>query len=193
MNDTLRTQVRPAILVFLLLTVVTGVVYPLAVTAVAHLAFRDAAEGSLVRREGRVVGSHLLGQSFTGDRYFWGRPSASTPAYNATGGGASNLGPTSDALAKAVGERIDAIRAAHPDRTGPIPVDLVTASASGLDPHISPEAAEYQVARVAHARGLDPDRVRTLVGEAIVPRALGLFGEPAVNVLELNLALDRQR
>jgi K+-transporting ATPase ATPase C chain len=183
-------QLRTAVLAFLALTLVTGALYPLLVTGLAKVAFREQAEGSLLRQGDRVVGSRLIGQPFGGDRYFWSRPSATTPAYNAAGSGASNLGPTNEALTKAVGERVAALRAAHPDQTGPVPVDLVTTSASGLDPHISPAGAAYQVARVARARGLDAARVQQLVAEATEPRALGLLGEPGVNVLALNLKLD---
>ena len=189
---TVSSQLRTAARVFLALTVLTGLVYPLAVTVVAKVAFSDRAEGSLVRRDGRVVGSRLVGQAFTGPTYFWGRPSATSPAaYNATGGAASNLGPTNEALTSAARERVEAIRAAHPDEKGLVPVDLVTTSASGLDPHISPAAAEYQVARVARARGLPAARVRALVTQATTSPTL--LGEAVVDVLALNLSLDAER
>lgn len=179
----LAAELRRASLVLLALTVITGLAYPLAVTLVAKVAFPAEAEGSLVRvgGTGRVVGSRLVGQAFVGQRYFWGRPSA---------GGPTNLGPTNEALTRSVAERVASLRAAHPDRTGPVPADLVTTSASGLDPHISPAAAEYQVARVARARGESEERVRALVASATIPRAFGVLGEPVVDVLALNLALD---
>lgn len=186
----LSAQLRAAVLVFLALTLLTGVAYPMLVTGVAKVAFRDQAEGSLIRQGDRVVGSRLVGQPFTGDRYFWGRPSATTPAYNGAGGSASNLGPTNEALTKPVRERVEALRAAHPDQRGPVPVDLVTTSASGLDPHISPAGAAYQVERVARARGLSVARVERLVAEATEPRTLGVLGEPVVHVLALNRKLD---
>ncbi|MEZ4361912.1 MAG: potassium-transporting ATPase subunit KdpC [Kofleriaceae bacterium] len=176
-----------------LLTLLTGVVYPLVVTGAAQLAFPDEANGSLVEVGDRVVGSRLIGQAFDDDRYFWGRPSATRVVpYDAAASAASNLGPTNPALLARVRARVDALRAAHPDRAGaPVPADLVTASASGLDPHISPAAALYQVQRVARARGLPEPRVRELVRAHLEGRTLGLFGEPRVNVLLLNLALDR--
>jgi K+-transporting ATPase ATPase C chain len=189
----LRT-IKEALLIFVALTVVTGVVYPLVVTGVAQVVAHNAANGSIVERDGKAVGSALIGQPFSDPKYFWGRPSATSPMpYNAGASGGSNRGPLNPALADAVRERIDALHAADPDSRTPIPVDLVTSSASGLDPHISPAAADYQVARVAKARGLAPDRVRALVAEHTDPRQFGLLGEPAVNVLLLNLALDSLR
>ncbi|MES2993741.1 MAG: potassium-transporting ATPase subunit KdpC [Pseudomonadota bacterium] len=182
--------VRPALVLFLVLSLVTGVAYPLAVTAIAHGVFPAQAAGSLVERDGRVVGSALLGQSFTEPRHFWGRPSATSPTpYNAANSGGSNLGPTNPALVEAVRARIAALRAADPQNTQPIPVDLVTASASGLDPHISVAAARYQAARVARARGLAPAQVEALVVAHTESPWLGFLGEPRVNVLALNLAL----
>lgn len=174
-----------------LLTVLTGVLYPLAVTGIAGLLFPYRATGSLIPHDGKFVGSELIGQSFTDTKYFWGRPSATAPApYNAAASGGSNLGPLNPALLEAVKQRVAALRSADPGNTAPVPVDLVTASGSGLDPDISPAAAEYQVSRVARARGLSEDRVRALVIAHIRGRQLGVLGEPRVNVLQLNLALD---
>src|SRR5256712_2015874 len=184
-------QVRPAVMVLVLLTLVTGVAYPLLVTGIAQAVFPFQAQGSLVVKEGKVVGSALIGQPFDAPKYFWSRPSATTPfAYNAGASSGSNLSPTNPALVKSVQERVDALRAADPGNTAPVPVDLVTASGSGLDPHISPAAALYQVNRVAKARKLQPDAVRALVERHIEGRQLGFLGEPRVNVLALNLALD---
>ncbi len=182
---------RSALVLFLLLTLLTGVVYPLLVTLIAQAVFPRQANGSIVERDGKPVGSELIGQQFDDPRYFWSRPSKTDPVpYNAASSNGSNLGPTNPDHLKAVRERIEAIRKAHPEQTGPVPIDLVTASASGLDPHISPAAAEYQVWRVAKARGLSEDRVRQLVTASTEGRKLGLLGEPRVNVLRLNLALD---
>ncbi len=178
-------------MLFVLLGVLTGAPYPLLVTGIARAVFPAAATGSILRREARIVGSSLIGQSFTRARYFWSRPSATTPQpYNGTASTGSNLGPLNPALADAVRARIAALRAADPGSAAPIPVDLVTASASGLDPHISVAAAEYQAARVARERGLDVARVRALIAAHREGRLLGVLGEPRVNVLELNLALD---
>jgi len=182
---------RPALMLFVLLSLLTGIVYPLVVTGVAQLAWRDAANGSLIAREGRLVGSRLIGQPFSDPKHFWSRPSATSPmAYNAGASSGSNLGPLNPALADAVKSRVEALRAADPGNTAAIPADLVTASASGLDPHISRAAADYQAARVAHARGLPEADVRALVERHTEGRWLGFLGEPRVNVLELNLALD---
>jgi K+-transporting ATPase ATPase C chain len=185
------SQVRPAILSLLLLTAITGLFYPLAVTGIAHVVFPKQANGSLVMRNGVAVGSTLIGQPFDEPKYFWGRPSATSPyAYNATSSSGSNLGPTNEALKKAVTERIATLKAADPDTSAKIPVDLVTTSGSGLDPHISPASAEYQVRRVARVRGMNEDAVRRLVTEHTEGRQWGVLGESRVNVLELNLALN---
>ncbi len=184
-------QLRPAILAFVILTVITGVAYPLVVTGIAQVAFPHQAQGSMIEEQGKVVGSSLIGQPFDAPRYFWGRLSATSPyPYNAASSSGSNLGPTNPDLLKAVQERIDALKSADPQNPQPIPVDLVTASASGLDPHISVAAAEYQVARVARVRGLPEAQVSALVRQATEGRQLGALGEPRVNVLRLNLALD---
>jgi K+-transporting ATPase ATPase C chain len=187
----MNNLLRPCLGVFTLLTLVTGVVYPALVTTVAGLAFPAQAGGSLIERDGRAVGSSLLGQPFSSPGYFWSRPSATAPQpYNGGSSAGSNLAATNPALAAAVADRVRALRAADPGNEASVPVDLVTASGSGLDPHISPAAAEYQVERVARTRGLSPERVRTLVSAHTHGRVLGLLGEPRVNVVELNLALD---
>ncbi|HQZ72308.1 MAG TPA: potassium-transporting ATPase subunit KdpC [Anaerolineae bacterium] len=184
-------HIKTATILYLVLTVLTGVLYPLVVTVIAQIAMPAQANGSLIERDGRPVGSTLIGQAFTGPGYFWSRPSATGPMpYNAAASSGSNLGPTNPALEEAVRERIAALRAADPGNLSPVPVDLVTSSGSGLDPHISPAAAEFQADRVALARGMDPARVRALVGEYTDGRTFGLLGEPRVRVLELNLALD---
>jgi K+-transporting ATPase ATPase C chain len=184
-------HLRPALMLLLILTVITGVVYPLVVTGVAQAVFPYQAGGSLIVKDGKVVGSALIGQPFDDPKYFWGRPSATSPfGYNAGSSAGSNLSPTNPDLIKAVQGRVDALRAADPGNTAPVPVDLVTASGSGLDPHISPAAALYQVSRVARERKLSPDTVRTLVDRHTEGRLWGLLGEPRVNVLALNLALD---
>jgi K+-transporting ATPase ATPase C chain len=184
-------MIRTAILSLLVLTFVTGVAYPLVVTGLAQLLFPTAANGSVLVRDGKPVGAALIGQPFSDPRYFWGRPSATAPfPYNGAASGGSNLGPTNPALADAVKQRIEMLRAAEPQNTKPVPVDLVTASGSGLDPQISPAAAEFQVERVARARGLHADDVRKLVASATEKRQWHIFGEPRVNVLQLNLALD---
>src|ERR1700756_84676 len=193
-------EIRPAILVLLLLTLITGLAYPLAMTAIAGAIFPKQAQGSLIERDGKVVGSALIGQEFKEDRYFHGRPSATTapdpndstktvPApYNAANSGGSNLGPTSKALADRIKEDVEKLKAENPSM--PVPVDLVTTSGGGLDPDISPEAARFQVPRVAKARSLPEDKVRQLVTDNTQGRLGGLLGEPRVNVLALNLALD---
>jgi len=187
----MKTLIRPAITLFVLLSAVTGVVYPLTVTGIAKSLFPAAASGSLVEKDGKPVGSLLIGQNFTGPQYFWGRPSATGPyPNNATASSGSNLGPLNPALADAVKARIAALKQADPSNNQPVPIDLVTASASGLDPHISPAAAEYQLERVAKARNLSAEQVRQLVAQHTEKRQLRLFGEPRVNVLALNLALD---
>ena len=188
----MRTLIRPALSLFVLLSVLTGVLYPLVVTGIAQVLFPAQANGSLLVQDGRPIGSRLIGQSFTDPRYFWGRPSATAGhPYNALASGGSNLGPLNPALIEAVQARIAALKAADPANPRPIPADLVLASASGLDPHISPAAAVYQVERVARRRGLDAGRVAALVQTHTEGRWLGLLGQPRVNVLELNLALDR--
>jgi K+-transporting ATPase ATPase C chain len=194
-------EIRPAILILLLLTAITGLFYPLALTAIAGAIFPKQAQGSLIERDGKVIGSALIGQEFKADKYFHGRPSATSapdPAdstktisapYNAANSGGSNLGPTSKALADRLKEDVDKLKAENP--SAPVPVDLVTTSASGLDPDISPEAAQFQIPRVAKARNMPEDAVKQLVASNVQGRFLGLLGEPRVNVLALNLALDR--
>ena len=183
---------RPALTLFVVLSLVTGVAYPLVVTGVAQAAFPEAANGSLIVENGKPVGSALIGQSFSDPRHFWSRPSATAPMpYNAANSAGSNLAPTAPALVDAVKARIEALRQADPANTAPVPVDLVTASASGLDPHISRAATDYQSARVARVRGLPLSQVQALVQAHTEGRWLGVVGEPRVNVLKLNLALDR--
>jgi K+-transporting ATPase ATPase C chain len=181
-------------MILLLLTLVTGVAYPLLVTGIAQAVFPSQAQGSLIVKDGHVVGSRLIGQPFDDPKYFWSRPSATSPfADNAGSSTGSNLSPTNPDLVKAVQGRVDALRAADPGNTVPVPVDLVTASGSGLDPHISPAAAYYQAPRVAKARKLPAETVRALVERHIEGRFLGFLGEPRVNVLALNMALDAAR
>lgn len=187
----MKEQIRPALTMLLILTVLTGLVYPLSVTGLAQLFFPEQANGSLIVHNGKVVGSKLIGQYFDKPEYFWSRPSATSPfPYNAAASGGSNLGPTNPALLEAVRARVGALRAVDPGNASPIPVDLVTASGSGLDPHISPAAALYQVKRVALARGLEENAVHTLVTQHTEERQFGLLGERRVNVLQLNLSLD---
>jgi K+-transporting ATPase ATPase C chain len=187
----MKNLFRPAISLFVVLTIVTGVVYPTVVTAIGGIAFPSQALGSLLRRDGQVVGSALIGQTFTDPKHFWGRPSATSPMpTNAANSSGSNQGPLNPTLVDAVKARVEALRKADPGNTAPIPVDLVTASASGLDPHISVAAAEFQVARVARARGMPADAVRAAVARHTEGRQLGFLGEPRVNVLALNLDLD---
>lgn len=184
-------HLRPTLVALLLFTAITGVVYPLVVTGITQVIFPRQANGSLIVKDGKAVGSELIGQPFDDPKYFWGRPSATSPfAYNAGASGGSNLGPTNPDLQKQIQGRIEVLRAADPGNTAPIPVDLVTTSGSGLDPHISPAAALYQVRRVAKARGLAEDAVRHLVEQQVEGRQFGFLGEPRVNVLKLNLALD---
>jgi len=188
----MHAQFRPAVVSLILFTVITGVVYPLVVTGLAQIFFPHQANGSLMVKDGQAIGSELIGQPYDDPKYFWGRLSATSPfPYNAAASAGSNLGPLNADLVKAAQTRINALRAADPGNTAPIPVDLVTASASGLDPHISIAAALYQVPRVARARGLSEDQVRTLVEQFTEGRQFGILGEPRVNVLKLNLALDR--
>jgi K+-transporting ATPase ATPase C chain len=185
---------RPTLVLFAALTVLVGVAYPLAVTGAAQALFPAQAAGSLVYQGGKAVGSTLIGQNFSEPGHFWGRPSATSPMpYNAAASSGSNQGPLNPALVDAVKGRIEALRAADPGNTAPVPVDLVTASASGLDPHITPAAARYQVARVARARGLPPEQVAALVEQHVEAPWLPVIGEPVVNVLRINLALDALR
>jgi len=187
------SHLRPALGSLLVLSLITGVAYPLAVTGISQALFPRQANGSLVAKADKVVGSSLIGQQFTDPKHFWGRPSATSPyAYNATSSSGSNQGPANPALAEAVAGRVKALRDADPGNTRPIPVDLVTASASGLDQHIRVASAEYQVGRVAKARGMDAAKVKALVAKHTEGRQLGFLGEPRVNVLELNLDLDSQ-
>ena len=184
-------EIRPAVVSFLLLTLLTGIAYPLLVTGISKVVMADKANGSMIMKDGKPVGSSLIGQSFSDPKYFWSRPSATGPMpNNPTASSGSNLGPTNPALMDAVKGRIQALRDADPGNKEPVPVDLVTASASGLDPHISPAAAEYQLGRVARVRNINPDALRKLVAEHTEGRQFGILGEPRVNVLELNLALD---
>ncbi len=190
----MKHTLRPALVLFFILTLITGVAYPLVVTGAAQALFPAQAAGSLILRDGKPVGSELIGQNFTDPKHFWGRPSATGPMpYNAAASSGSNQGPLNPALTDAVKGRIEALRAADPGNTQRVPVDLVTASASGLDPHISPAAASYQVGRVAKTRGLATDKVQALVDAQTERPLLGLLGEPRVNVLKLNLALDKLR
>jgi K+-transporting ATPase ATPase C chain len=185
-------ELKPALLMLLVLTIITGAAYPALVTGIAQLLFRSQANGSLIERDGKVVGSKLIGQPFSDPKYFWSRPSATAPMpYNAAASGGSNQGPLNPALEDAVKGRIEALKAADPTQTAPIPVDLVTASGSGLDPHISPAAAQWQAPRIARLRGLSTEAVQQLINAHTEGRQFGFFGEPRVNVLSLNLALDQ--
>ena len=187
----MTSLLRPALTLLIAFSVITGVLYPLAVTGIAQLLFANTANGSVVERDGKPLGSELIGQAFADPKYFWGRPSATAPfANNPSASGASNLGPTNQALSDAVKQRIDALRQADPGNAASVPVDLVTASASGVDPDISPAAARYQVDRVARVRGIAPAEVSRLIDQATQGRQFGLLGEPRVNVLKLNLLLD---
>lgn len=189
----MTNHIKPAIRMLLFFTVLTGVVYPLAVTLCAQIAFPNQANGSLLGGNEQPLGSELIGQAFNRPEYFWGRPSATSPVpYNGGASGGSNQGPTNPALIDAVKARIKALRDADPSHSEAVPVDLVTASASGLDPHISPAAAAYQISRVAKARHMSPDSVDELVERYTEPRQWGVLGEPRVNVLKLNLALDQR-
>jgi potassium-transporting ATPase KdpC subunit len=182
---------RPALSMLLVMSALVGLVYPLVITGIARVAFPEQAAGSLITRESKAVGSRLIGQNFSSPKYFWGRPSATAPQpYNGIGSTGSNLGPLNPALIDDVKAHAQALRDADPNNAWPIPVELVTASASGLDPEISPAAARYQAGRVALARGVPPSQVEGLIATHVQGRLLGLFGEPRINVLELNLALD---
>jgi potassium-transporting ATPase KdpC subunit len=190
----LLAQIRPAIVSFILLTAFTGILYPLVVTGIAQMVFHQQAEGSLiVSGEGKILGSSLIGQNFDDPKFFWSRISATIPAYNASSSAGSNLGPSNPALFDEVRQRISALKTADPNNNDPIPVDLVTSSGSGLDPHISLAAANYQLARVARVRGLTPQKVKTIVDQNTQGRFLGLLGEPVVNVLRVNLALEEYK
>jgi K+-transporting ATPase ATPase C chain len=185
--------IRQSILMLTVMTLVTGVVYPLVVTGIAQVAFPRTANGSVMVKDGTPLGAELIGQSFTDPKYFWPRPSATSPfPDNPSSSGASNLGPTNPALTDAIKQRIDALRAADPGNSAAVPVDLVTASASGVDPDISPAAATFQIPRVARVRGMSIEDVTRLVDAAAQARQLGVLGEPRVNVLKLNLMLDRK-
>jgi len=189
-----REQIKPAIYIFIVLTIITGIIYPLFVTGVAQVFLHDKANGSLIYRDGKPVGSALIGQAFEDPKYLWGRLSATSPfPFNAASSSGSNIGPSNPALLDAVKARINALKAADPDNKLLLPVDLVTSSASGLDPHVSLAAAYYQIPRIARLRGLTQDAVRALVTQYTINRFLGLIGEPVVNVLEVNLALDELR
>jgi potassium-transporting ATPase KdpC subunit len=185
-------ELRPALSMMIAMTVVTGIGYPLAVTGVAQSVFPAQAQGSLIEKDGKVIGSELIGQQFTGPGYFWGRPSAAGKGYDAANSSGSNLGPASKALIDGVAANVNALKAAHPDQTGPVPADLVSASGSGLDPHITPAGAYWQIKRVAAARHAPYGEIRELVEVHTEGRSLGVFGEPRVNVLNLNLALDEK-
>ena len=187
----MKSILRPALSLLIALTIVTGVIYPLAVTGAAQLLFHRAANGSVIERDGKPLGSELIGQAFDDPKYFWSRPSATAPfANNSAASGASNLGPNNPALTDTVRQRIAALRATDPDNSAQVPVDLVTASGSGLDPHISPAAAAYQIGRVARIRARSESDIAELIAQATESRTFGLLGEPRVNVLELNLMLD---
>ena len=187
----MSSLIRPAIVLLVIMTLLTGIAYPLVITGIAQVLFPDQATGSIIVRDGKAVGSRLIGQSFADPKYFWSRPSATTPQpYNGLGSTGSNLGPLNSALTDGIKSHIDALHAADPTNRAPVPVDLVTASGSGLDPEISQAAADYQAARVARVRGLPLETVRGLIGAHTKRPLLGFLGEPRVNVLELNLALD---
>ena len=180
-----------AIRLFIVLTIVTGILYPLVVTGIAQTAFKSQANGSLISKNGKVVGSKLIGQQFEDPKYLWGRPSATSPVpYNAAASGGSNLGPTNPDLIKGIQDRVKALKDADSSNINPVPTELVTSSGSGLDPHISVTSAEYQVSRIAKARGIQAEKIKALIESQTQKRTLGLLGEPTVNVLEFNLALD---
>jgi len=183
-------QTKACLILFAALSALTGLIYPCLITLIAQLAFPEQANGSLIRKNGVIVGSRLIGQQFEDPKYFWGRPSATAPSYNASASGGSNLGPSDPKLKEAVRARLQKLRSADPGNHLPVPVDLVTASASGLDPHVSIASAKYQVGRVARARGISEAKIQQLINRSNTGRFLGFIGEPVVNVLELNLALD---
>lgn len=188
----MKTTLRPVLVLFVALTVITGIIYPAIVTVIGQAAFSHQANGSFIEKDGKTVGSEIIGQQFDAPHYFWGRLSATTPnPYNAQSSGGSNLGPTNPALADEVKGRLAALHDADPSNTAPVPVDFVTSSGSGLDPDISPAAAVYQAARVAKARGLSRQQINGLIAQNTSGRQLGVFGEARVNVLKLNLALDQ--
>lgn len=190
----IKEQIKQAILIFIVLSVITGIIYPLFITGAAQVFFKSQANGSLIYKNGKPVGSELIGQEFNDPKYFWGRISATSPvSFNAASSSGSNLGPANPALLEEVKARIKTLRTADLDNTNPIPVDLVTSSASGLDPHISLAAAYYQAARIARLRGLSEDTIKILIAKHTSGRLFGLIGEPVVNVLELNLALDEYK
>jgi K+-transporting ATPase ATPase C chain len=190
----MKNLFRPLLVIFAVLTALTGLAYPAVMTAFGQAAFHDQANGSLLEQNGKLVGSQLIGQQFDAPQYFWGRLSATSPMpYNAQGSSGSNLGPTNPALLDEVNGRLAALKAAGTDMSKPVPVDLVTSSGSGLDPEISPAAAAYQIARVAQKRGLAPNDVQALVDRFTTGRQFGILGEPRVNVLKLNLALDEMK
>lgn len=186
-----KEQIKPAVLIFAILTVITGIAYPLFITGASRILFHAKANGSLIYRDGKAIGSNLIGQQFDDPKYFWGRLSATSPTqYNAASSSGSNIGPANPALIEAVKARIQALRSADPDNKYPIPVDLVTSSASGLDPHISVAAAYYQIPRVARARGMSQKEVMSIVSRHSSSRVSALIGAPVMNVLEVNLELD---
>jgi potassium-transporting ATPase KdpC subunit len=186
----IREQIRPALFSFVLLTLITGVLYPLSVTGIAKVFFQNQAEGSLILKNGKAVGSGLIGQPFDAPRYLWGRPSATSPVFNASSSSGSNYGPLHADYLKAVGDRAKALKDADPSHQAHVPVDLVTASGSGLDPQISLAGAYYQVSRIARTRGMSEDQIKKIIEKNTQGRFLGLLGEPAVNVLKVNLDLD---
>jgi potassium-transporting ATPase KdpC subunit len=188
-----KNTIKPAVLSFLILTFITGIIYPFFITVIAQALFPYQANGSLLYRNGTITGSSLIGQNFDDPKYLWGRISATMPPYNASNSTGSNIGPSNPALLDEINGRVKALQAADPYATAPIPVDLVTSSASGLDPHISLAAAEFQIPRIARARGLDETKVRNIIKQHSCGRFLGLLGEPVVHVLEVNLALDAKK
>ncbi len=189
----IREQIRPTVVSFILLSLITGVAYPLLVTGVAQTFFKHQANGSLIFKDGKAVGSSLIAQPFDDPKYFWSRPSATSPSYNGAASSGSNYGPLHADFLKAVAERVQALKAIDPTNTAPVPVDLVTASGSGLDPHISLAGARYQVPRIARVRGISEDVIKTIIEKNTQGRFLGLIGEPVVSVLKMNLELDNYK